>query len=169
MKKCFAAFIIIFLFLTGCSSEKERGAIINNPYEIFVKGKVLSYYDTESQIDENEFDISNCELKDIQNAKNNLIGTDKNKNIRFISITDSEITTYKQIAVGDSIKKVINVFDNEYKIGDNRYSVLFNGTQEEDPANAEKDNSWIWINYITDGDKITRIMIYDVKFGRESR
>ena len=47
--------------------------------------------------------------------------------------------------------------------------VIFNGTIEEDPTNQNKQDSWIWINYITDGSQITKVQIYDVKFGREMR
>lgn len=165
MKKYFATLIILLLFLTGCSSGKEQNAIINNPYEISINGKVLSYYDTESQINEDEFQIFNDGLKAIQNTTNNIIVTDQYEKIRCISITDSKIITYGQIAVGDSIEKVTDTFSNEYKMSDNNYCVLFNESQEEDPMNEQKDDSWIWINYLTENDTIVRIQIYDVKFG----
>ena len=165
MKKYFATFIILLLFLTGCSSGKEQNVIINNPYEISIKDKTLSYYDTESQINEDEFEIFNDGLKAIQNTTNNIIVTDQYEKIRCMSITDSKIITYGQIAVGDSIDKVIDTFNNEYKMSDNNYCILFNENQEEDPMNEQKDNSWIWINYLTENDTIVRIQIYDVKFG----
>ena len=165
MKKYFATLIILLLFLTGCSSGKEQNAIINNPYEISIKDKTLSYYDTESQINEDEFEIFNDGLKAIQNTTNNIIVTDQYEKIRCISITDSKIITYGQIAVGDSIEKVTDTFNNEYKMNDNKYCVLFNESQEEDPMNEQKDDSWIWINYLTENDTIVRIQIYDVKFG----
>lgn len=145
MKKYFATLIILLLFLTGCSSGKEQNAIINNPYEISIKDKTLSYYDTESQINKDEFEIFNDGLKAIQNTTNNIIVTDQYEKIRCISITDSKIITYGQIAVGDSIEKVIDTFNNEYKMNDNNYCVLFNESQEEDPMNEQKDDSWIWI------------------------
>lgn len=49
------------------------------------------------------------------------------------------------------------------------YSVLFNGSTEVNPTETDKDDSWIWINYTYDNDKITDISIYDVKYGREMR
>lgn len=165
MKKYFTTFIISFLFLTGCSSEKEQNTLVNNPYEISIGDKILSYYDTESQINEDEFEIFNDGLKTIQNKTNNIIVTDQYEKIRCISITDSKITTYGQIAVGDSIEKVIDTFNNEYKMSGNNYCVLFNESQEEDPMSEQKDDSWIWINYLTENDNIVRIQIYDVKFG----
>lgn len=165
MKKYFATLIILLLFLTGCSSEKEQNAIINNPYGISIKDEILSYYDAESQINKDEFEIFNDGLKAMQNTTNNIIVTDQYEKIRCISITDSKIITYGQIAVGDSIEKVIDTFGNEYKINDNDYCVLFNEGQEEDPMSEQKDDSWIWINYLTENDTIVRIQIYDVKFG----
>lgn len=165
MKKYFATLVILLLFLTGCSSGKEQNVIINNPYEILIKDKILSYYDTESQINEDEFEISNDGLKAIQNTTNNIIVTDQSKKIRCISITGSKITTYGQITVGDSIEKVTDAFNNEYKMSDNNYCVLFNESQEENPMSEQKNDSWIWINYLTENDTIVRIQIYDVKFG----
>ena len=47
--------------------------------------------------------------------------------------------------------------------------VIFNNNVEEDPTNQNKEDNWIWINYITDGSQITQIQIYDVKYGREMR
>lgn len=47
--------------------------------------------------------------------------------------------------------------------------VFFAGETEQDPANPSKEDSWIWITYFTDGDKITSIQIYDVKYGSELR
>lgn len=169
MKKNFVASIVFFLFLTGCSSEKKQDMVINNPYEVLVKGKILSYYDTGSQINTNEFEISRNWSDASNNTTDNIIVTDEDNKIRCISINDSKVITYGQIAVGDSIKKVINTFDNEYKMSDNSYCVLFNGNQEEDPTNTQKENSWIWINYLVDDGNIVRILIYDVEFGINSR
>ena len=68
----------------------------------------------------------------------------------------------------DKINLIEDAFAYEYKI-DNKYMVIFNGTIEEDPTNQNKQDDWLWINYITDGSQITKIQIYDVKFGREMR
>ena len=74
-----------------------------------------SYYDTESQINEDEFEIFNDGLKAIQNTTNNIIVTDQYEKIRCISITDSKIITYGQIAVGDSIETVSYTHLDVYK------------------------------------------------------
>ena len=166
MKKYFATFIIFLLFLTGCSLEKQN-THVNNPYEISINNKTLSYYDAESQINQDEFEISHDILKAMKNTTNNKIVIDQYGKIRCMSIIDSKIITYGQIAVGDPIKKVIDTFNNECKIGDYIYCVLFNKNQEEDPTNSQKDDSWIWINYQTENNKIVRILICDVKFNRE--
>ena len=88
--------------------------------------------------------------------------------IRCISVANKTVKTYKGISVGDNINKIENIFSCEYKVGDN-YMVIFNNNVEEDPTNQNKEDNWIWINYITDGSQITQIQIYDVKYGREMR
>ena len=47
------------------------------------------------------------------------------------------------------------------------FILFFAGGTEQDPANPDKEDSWIWITYFTDGSKITSIQIYDVKYGSE--
>lgn len=44
------------------------------------------------------------------------------------------------------------------------YSALFNDSTEEN-----KDDSWLWINYTYENNKITNISIYDVKYRREMK
>lgn len=169
MKKYLVSCIAILFFLTGCSSKKEQNIIINNPYEVEIGNKILSYYDTESQFINNKFEVYNNGLNANHNTTDNIIVTNKDKKIRCISIADSKIITYGQITVGDSIEKVINTFDDEYKMTDNSYCVLFNGDQEEDPMNTKKESSWIWINYLMDDENIICIKIYDVEYGINSK
>lgn len=161
-------FVIISLLLTGCSSGKEQN--IDNPCEIAKGSSILSYYDSTDKISKDDFDILDLEPENVIGIAN------RNKNcviikdnvIRCFYIVDDNIVTYKQISVGDSVDKVKDTFEHEGEMPDHKtYSVIFNGTMEEDPANQNKQDNWVWINYITDGSQITQILIYDVKYGRE--
>ena len=40
--------------------------------------------------------------------------------------------------------------------------VIFNDGVEEDPKNQNKEDDWLWINYITDSKNIIQIQIYDI-------
>lgn len=167
MKKLFFLFIIISLCLTGCSSQNGTESIdINNPYEINVNGKILSYYDENTTI--TGFKTLKLSLENCQNEETNNIIVDKDNKIRCISIIDKNIVTYNKISVGDNISKIEDNFVYEDQIG-NDYTVLFNGVTEENPTNQNKEENWILITYNTDGHQITRILISDVKFGREMR
>lgn len=151
MKKLLLLISILLLSITGC--QKTQQVTIDAPYEMIFNDKTLSYYDEKNNIP-SEFD-------------NNIV-FDANGTIRCISITDKNVKTYKEISVGDNINKVEDNFSYEYKNGNN-YMVIFNDSTEENPTNQDKEDSWIWINYITDGSKITQIQIYDVKYGREMK
>lgn len=167
MRKCLFAFIVISFLLTGCSSKTEiQKTTINNPYEIAINNEILSYYGNKDDIPKS-FDILDVSVDTSQKDNSSILINSKNS-IRCISITNKDIITYNQISVGDSISLIEDTFNNEYKI-DNKYMVIFNNTTEEDPTNKNKEDNWIWINYITDGSQITKIQIYDVKFGNEMR
>ena len=167
MKKYLFTFIVISFLLTGCSSKTEvQEMTINNPYEISIDNDILSYYGNKDDIPKS-FDVLNISPSNLQNDGNNILVNDENS-IRCISITNEDVITYKQISVGDDISLIEDTFIYEYKI-ENKYIVIFNGTIEEDPTNQNKQDGWLWINYITDGSQITQIQIYDVKFGREMR
>lgn len=116
--------------------------------------KTISYYDTS---DENSF--SDFEDEIISN---------EDGLIRCFNISSSDIVTYKGISVGDDISKVKDVFEYEYAMSDEIYSVLFNDSTEKNPA-EDKEDSWLWINYTYENNEITSISIYDVKYGREMR
>ena len=88
--------------------------------------------------------------------------------IRCITVVNNTIKTFQSISVGDSTERIEESFDNEYQNGNN-YMVLFADETEQDPANPDKEDTWIWITYFTDGSKITSIQIYDVKYGSELR
>ena len=167
MKKYLFTFIVISFLLTGCSSKTEvQETTINNPYEISIDNEILSYYGNKDSIPKS-FDVLNISESNLQNDSNNVLVNNENS-IRCISVTNKDVITYNQISVGDKIDLIEDAFAYEYKI-DNKYMVIFNGTIEEDPTNQNKQDSWLWINYITDGSQITKIQIYDVKFGREMR
>ena len=167
MKKYLFTFIVISFLLTGCSSQTEvQETAINNPYEISIDNEILSYYGNKDDIPKS-FEVLNISASNLQNDSNNVLVNNENS-IRCISVTNKDVITYNQISVGDKIDLIEDAFAYEYKI-DNKYMVIFNGTIEEDPTNQNKQDSWLWINYITDGSQITKIQIYDVKFGREMR
>ena len=167
MKKYLFTFIVISFLLTGCSSKTEAQEMtINNPYEISIGNDILSYYGNKDDIPKS-FDVLNISASNLQNDGNNILVNDENS-IRCISITNEDVITYKQISVGDGISLIEDTFIHEYKI-ENKYIVIFNGNTEEDPTNQNKEDSWILINYITNGSQITKIQIYDVKFGSKMR
>lgn len=170
MKKHFLPFIALLFLLSGCSQSKSDEISVNNPYEI-AKGKsTLSYYDTEDNIGIDGFNILNLEPQNIigiQNQNENCIII-KDEIIRCIYIVDKDITTYNQISVGDSIDKIEDNYEYEYKTG-SYYNVVFNGNIEDDLTNQNKEDDWICITYYTDDSKITSIQIFDVKYGREAK
>lgn len=167
MKKYLFTFIVISFLLTGCSSKTEvQETTINNPYEISIDNEILSYYGNKDSIPKS-FDVLDISASNLQNDSNNVLVNNENS-IRCISVTNKDVITYNQISVGDKISLIEDTFVYEYKI-DNKYMVIFNGTIEEDPTNQNKQDGWLWINYITDGSQITKIQIYDVKFGSEMR
>lgn len=170
MKKHFLPFIALLFLLSGCSQSKSEEISVNNPYEIAKGTTTLSYYDTKDDINIEEFTI-------LEREPSNIIGIRQQSNnciivhdgmIRCIYIVDEDIITYKGISVGDSIDKLDDTFSNISQSQD-IYSVLFNDSTEEDPVNQNKEDTWIWITYYTDEEKITSIQIYDVKYGREAQ
>lgn len=151
--------------LSGCSQNKSEEISVNNPYEIAKGSIILSYYDTEDNIGIDGFNIVENNLQNFQDKNDNIIVNDDGS-IRCITVVDDTVKTFQSISVGDSTEKIEESFDNEYQNGNN-YMVLFAGGTEQDPTNQNKDDTWIWITYFTDGDKITSIQIYDVKYGSE--
>lgn len=167
MKKHFLPFITLLFLLSGCSQNKSEEISVNNPYEIAKGAITLSYYDTEDNIGINGFNIVENNLQNFQDKKDNIIVNDDGS-IRCITVVDNTVKTFQSISVGDSVDKIEESFDNEYQNGDN-YMVLFSDNTEEDPANQNKEDTWIWITYFTDGSEITSIQIYDVRYGSELR
>ena len=139
---------------------------INNPYEIAINNEILSYYGNKDDVPKS-FNVLDISASNLQNDSNNILVNNENS-IRCISVTNKDVITYNQISVGDNISLIEDAFVHEYKM-DNKYMVIFNGATEEDPTNQNKEDGWILINYITDGSQITKIQIYDVKFGSEMR
>ena len=163
MKKCFLFFITSLFWLSGCSSNESNETTVNNPYEIAKGTSTLSYYDTEDNINIDGFNVIENNLHNFQDKNNNII-VNEGGTIRCITVVDDTVKTFKSISIGDEIDKIEETFNSEYKNGDN-YMVLFNANIEEDPTNQNKEDTWIWITYYTDGSKITSIQIYDVKYG----
>ncbi len=167
MKKHFLLLIALLFLLSGCSLSKSEKISVNNPYEI-AKGTItLSYYDTEDNISIDGFNVVENNLQNFQDKNNNIIVND-NGIIRCITIVDDTVKTFKSISVGDSIDKIEDNYEYEYKTG-SYYNVVFNGKIEDDLANKNKEDNWICITYYTDNNIITSIQIFDVKYGREAQ
>ncbi len=168
MKKILTVTLLLSMLLCGCSQSKSNSTI-SNPYEISVKGDVLSYYGEKSEFKNAGFDISNKALESSQSKKNNIF-VGKEDSVRSIVITSKDITTFKDISVGDSVDEIESSFKYENSLGNN-YAVLFNGTTEIDSKDksATKQDDFILINYATNGKTIEKITIYDVLYGREMR
>lgn len=167
MKKHFLPFIALLFLLSGCSQSKSEEISVNNPYEIAKGATILSYYDTEDNISIDGFNIVENNLQNFQDKNDNIIVNDDGT-IRCITVANDTVKTFKSISVGDSTEKVEESFDNEYQ-KDNYYLVLFDNDIEEDPTNVDKEDSWIWITYFINDNKVTSIQIYDVKYGREMK
>lgn len=168
MKKVLSVLILITFILSGCSNAKNSSAKVENPYEINVKGEILSYYGDKTDFENIGFEVLNSSLKSSQSNKNNIFVNNEDA-IRNIVITDKNTSTYKGIVVGDSIDKIESSFINEVNLKTS-YAVLFDGTNEIDPKNDDiKKDNCIWINYTTNGKTIEKIAIYDVLYGKEMR
>lgn len=167
MKKhfLFLLLIISLFLLSGCSQNESDKISVNNPYEVAKGTFTLSYYNTEENINLDGFNVVENNLQNFQNKNNNIIVNDSGA-IRCITVVDDTVKTFQSISVGDRIDKIEKSFDNEYQNGNN-YMVLFDNNTEEDPANPNKEDAWIWITYFTDGSKITSIQIYDVLYRSE--
>ena len=166
MNKYLIALIVSLFLLSGCVKTNT----VNNPYEIQYRGQMLSYYDTKDQINIENFNIIDSIKK--YDYNNNNIFINSQGIIRFISIKDRNVKTYKSISVGDNIEKLQKSFENFENIAvihDSGpyidYRILFdeNNFLKDQKIQNPKDN-WIYINYTTDGTYITKIMISDVKF-----
>ena len=167
MKKHFLLLIALLFLLSGCSLSKSEKISVNNPYEIEKGTITLSYYDTEDNISIDGFNVVENNLQNFQDKNNNIIVND-NGIIRCITIVDDTVKTFKSISVGDSIDKIEDNYEYEYKTG-SYYNVVFNGKIEDDLANKNKEDNWICITYYTDNNIITSIQIFDVKYGREAQ
>ncbi len=164
MKKRFLLLVTSFFLLSGCSHGESNETNVYNPYEIVKDTSILSYYDVEYNIVIDGFSVLENNLENFQDKNNNIIVNDSGV-IRCITVVDDTIKTFQSISVGDGIYKIEESFNNEYQKGDN-YMVLFADNTEVDPTNQNKEDTWIWITYYTDGSKITSIQIYDVLYGR---
>lgn len=167
MKKHLLFLITSLFLLSGCSRNGSDEINVDKPYEIAKGTSILSYYDKEGNINIDDFNILENNLQNFQDKNNNIL-VNNDGIIRCITITDAAVKTYQSISVGDSINRIEDAFEYESKTN-NLYSVLFNSNIEENPANKNRKDNWIWINYYTDGSQITAIQICDVKYAREYR
>ena len=166
MKKYILTLIIIPFLLTGCSKQKEQEIIIENPYEISVNNEILSYYSTQDGIP-SELKILDTSISNAQDKTNNNVLINSDGEIRCISIIDNTVNTYKQISVGDDIDKVENSF--EYEIESNKsYLIKFDKYFQEISLD-DSDETFFTITYFTNNNKITRILISDIKYANELR
>lgn len=162
-EKTFLDFDSFAFLLSGCSKEIS----VNKPYEIVKGTSTLSYFDTEDNISIDDFNIIENDIQDFEDINDNIIVND-DEVIRCITIVSDTVKTFQSISVGDSIDKIEDTFDYERRYT-NDYIVFFADDKEEDCAIQNKEDSWIWITYRTDGSKITSIMIFDVKYGRTNK
>lgn len=162
-EKTFLDFDSFAFLLSGCSKEIS----VNKPYEIVKGTSTLSYFDTEDNISIDDFNIIENDIQDFEDINDNIIVND-DEVIRCITIVSDTVKTFQSISVGDSIDKIEDTFDYERRYT-NDYIVFFVDDKEEDSAIQNKEDSWIWITYRTDGSKITSIMIFDVKYGRTNK
>ena len=168
MKKVLSVLILITFILSGCSNAKNSSTKVENPYEINVKGEILSYYGDKTDFENIGFEVLNSSLKSSQSNKNNIFVNNEDI-IRNIVIADKNTSTYKDIAVGDNVDKIENTFVNEVNLKTS-YAVLFDGKNEINPKNDDiKKDNCIWINYTTNGKTIEKIAIYDMLYGKEMR
>ncbi len=83
----------------------------------------------------------------------------KNHKVRYFEIDDSNIITYNNIRVGNSISDVITKYKYEQ---DNitRYLVAFKNGIEIDSTNKNQKPDY-WIGYCYQNNTVTAIQIYD--------
>jgi hypothetical protein len=141
--------LLVILALSGCKKNNEV-----NPDEIYADNEVLSYYDKGSSVQKSFNQLAFVVNKDYK--------------IRSISIEEDNFITYKDVAVGDSTDKVLKKFKYVLQTG-NSYCVLTDGKTEKDPKDENKTDDWLWLNYYFEGEKLIKIAIYVVMYGREMR
>ena len=62
MKKALSIIILITFILSGCSDTKKSSTKVENPYEINVKGEILSYYGDKTDFENIGFEVLNSPL-----------------------------------------------------------------------------------------------------------
>ena len=162
MKKLILTILVGTIMLCGCSQKKQ----VNNPYEIQVGGKVLSYYDTQDVFKDAGFTMTDG-LYDA--VEENLIFPRENNAVMSIHLMEGSVSTYKGISLGDNISKVTDIFQHETDLGD-IVVVTFNGNTEVKEA-PDVPNECLTISYCCGGsdDVITKIIIADMLAQREFR
>lgn len=166
MKKHILLLVTSLLLLTGCADK----ASVDKPYEIAKGTTILSYYDTESEIDIDGFDIVQNTAENIAkytwwNKDDDVIVVNEDGIIRCIVVVAKDVKTFRSISVGDSVDKIEKSFNYVSKFND-VYNVVFNDDTEVDMDDQVQKDTLIRISYYTDGSQITAIQIYDTLFGQ---
>ena len=189
MKKLFAMVLALMMALTAhCFASEVQGTNGENnvpdvaaeaaalrPDQLRIGEHVFSYTDVPNEamapyvVMTKKFSgkVMNTETPD-----GLLILVNPLNEIRYITITGSEVETYNGISVGDSIDdvKAMYPFFNEKETF---IDVLFNGEEVKDPItawqNKEVENDWIWITYTFEDGVVTKIAIFDYYFGQRMK
>lgn len=168
MKKHILLLVTSLLLLTGCADK----ASVDKPYEIAKGTTILSYYDTESEIDIDGFEVVQNTAENtmdyLWHRDNDAILVNEDGVIRSITVVDKDVKTFRAISVGDSVNKIEQTFNCVFKFGD-IYYVFFNDGVEVDMDDQTQKDILIKILYYTDGSQITAIQIHDEIFAETLR
>lgn len=163
MKKHILLLVTSLLLLTGCADK----ASVDKPYEIAKGTTILSYYDTESEIDIDGFEVVQNTAENtmdyLWHRDNDAILVNEDGVIRSITVVDKDVKTFRSISVGDSVDKIEQSFNCVFKF-DGFYRVVFYDGVEVGTDDQTQEDALIMITYYTDGSQITAIRIGDKIF-----
>jgi hypothetical protein len=91
----------------------------------------------------------------------------RDNTVSFIEISSIDTKTLKGIKIGDSFEKVKNLFSKGISM-DNTYSVALDKKGKQMEIDGNHNNSY-WINFLISDDNISKIQLYDRKYGHEMR
>ena len=148
MKKIYPLVLALTLMLIGCGGSSL------NANQIKYKDKTLTY--GTSDIDNVFFD-SGIDLK-----------LNDSNEVRSITITNKDVTTFNGISVGDKITKVQSDYKYETEVG-NTISVTISDNKEIDALNDDKPEETIYINYSYSDDTVEKIQIYDRTYAEKMK
>lgn len=167
MKRILTVLLAAALLLTGCGRQASQ-----EPLAVTAGGKVFYYGDTQERIEkiiDPEGSEANTRLKNQIHYKD---GTqilyresgDKKQAVLMLFKSPGYLT-YQGIQVGDAWDDVKDRLDLVAENGKYK-SILFDGTQQKDPLETERENGWVMISYMVGDDgRIQYITIGDVLAG----